>query len=70
MKTQGIIGSQHDGYIEGQQISGDTAAAPEFPIDIILSRPNCFAFQVKSADSYTGTRIVYDLIVHISKLHS
>jgi hypothetical protein len=43
-----IIGRQHDSDIEDQQISGDTAAAPVFPLDIILRRLEllCFSGQV------------------------
>jgi hypothetical protein len=33
-----IIGEQNDGSNEGQQIAGDTAAAPVFPIGIISRR--------------------------------
>jgi hypothetical protein len=30
-RTPDIIARQHDGHIEGQQISGETAGAPAFP---------------------------------------
>jgi hypothetical protein len=43
-KTAGIIGWQNDGIIEGQQVLGDTSAAPALPRDIILARLELFCF--------------------------
>jgi hypothetical protein len=47
-KTPDIIRQQTDGYIEGQQISGDTAPAPARPLDINWRRLEllCFSGQV------------------------
>jgi hypothetical protein len=47
-KIPDIIGWQHDGDIEGKQITGNTAAAPAFPLDIIWRRLEllCFLGQV------------------------
>jgi hypothetical protein len=69
MKTPDIIGRQHDSYIEGQQISGDTAEASVFPSISSGDASNCFVFQVKSADFYKGTRILDDLGFEMTKLH-
>jgi hypothetical protein len=46
--TPDITGLQNDDYIEGQKMSGDTAAAPTLLIDIILPRLGllCFSGQV------------------------
>jgi hypothetical protein len=69
-KTPEIIGQQHDGDIEGQQIPGDTAATPAFPSISSRDTSNCFVFQVKSADFDKGTRILDDLSFGSTKLHS
>jgi hypothetical protein len=47
-KTPDIIGGQNDGYVEGQEISGDTASAPVLPLDIIWRRLEllCFSGQI------------------------
>jgi hypothetical protein len=41
-KTLDIIGEQHDDDIEGPKMSGEPAAAPVLPIDLILPRLELF----------------------------
>jgi hypothetical protein len=48
METRDMIGPQHYGYIEGQKMSGDTAEAPAFPLDIIWRPLGLLFFQVKA----------------------
>jgi hypothetical protein len=53
-KTSGRLERQSDDDIEGQKMSGEMAAAPGIPLDIILLRLKLFAFQVKSENSSRG----------------
>jgi hypothetical protein len=69
-KTQDIIGRQNNDYIEGSKMSGDRAAAPVLPLDIILPHLELFCSSGQLGKFLQGTRIVDDFDLDASRLHS
>jgi hypothetical protein len=49
-----MISGQNDGYIEGQKMSEEQAAAPELPIDLILPRLEQFGFAANVCEFFRG----------------
>jgi hypothetical protein len=69
-ETPDIISRRDEGYIEGQKMSGETAAEPALPIDIILPQTELFCFSGQVCKFSQGDRIFNDLNFDATTLHS